>query len=258
MIDWDEVNWGKGIAIILAGIIVVGAGVFVLNDYLNYQRLQELLTGQIEELDQFYATWKPPSDLEMNRLEVKRDRLNKELQAAPIRIPATIDPVEIENTIREEAGRNAVAVSDVSFMAESSQGFFKIQPVQVSFTGDKEPVANFLRRLDQIPYIHQMETARLTFGEMMNITLNFFTFDKKSWDDLYKCKLAVTFPKIEDIDVEKVKVFKGNLDQLKSQVDDKLSSLARTKKAVNRECEFEREIGALEEQIGLIREVTSE
>jgi Tfp pilus assembly protein PilO len=258
MIDWDEVNWGKGIAIIVAGLIVVGAGIFLLNDYLRYQRLNELLMGQIEELDQFYSTWKPPSDLEMAQLRAKRDNLINNLRTAAFTVPESIDPGEIENTIREEAVRNAVAVSDVSFLAESSRGFFRVQPVQVSFTGDEEPVANFLRRLDQIPYVHQLEATRLTFGEVMNITINLFTFDKNSWSDFYKCKLKVTFPKIEDVDIERVKVFKGNLDQLKSQVNDKHSSLVRAKEAVNQECKIEGEIGALEEQIGLIQELTSE
>ncbi len=258
MIDWDEINWGKGIAIILAGVIVVGAGIFVMNDYLSSQRLRDQLSAQIEDLNNFYSTWEAPSEIEIAKLEQERNQMMDQVESAPFAIPDTIDPIRIENLIREQAQRSGVKVSEVALKAEDSRGFFKANPFVVSFTGNEEPVATFLRLIEMLPYAVQTEASRLTFGETMNIKVNFFTFDTQGWDEFYKCKLSVTIPQIDEVNIDKVFVFKGNLAQLKSEVGELQSSLKQTKQAVNRECEIEREKGALEEKIRLIEELTSE
>lgn len=258
MIDWDEVNWGKGIAIIMAGLIAAGAVIFVLNDYLTFQRHEESLKGQIEELNHFYSTWKPPADADIAKIEKTRNQLEEKLAAAPFEVPESLEFGEIENFVREEAQRNGVQIKEVNFLMDTSRGFFKIQPVQVSFTGQQESVSNFLRRLDEARYAHQTETTRLNFEDVMNITIDFYMFDVESWGDFYKCKLAVTFPRIGDVNIEGVKIFKGDLAKLKREVDDKVASLAQAKKAVSRECEIEGEIGALEEKLGIVEELTSE
>jgi hypothetical protein len=258
MIDWDEVNWGKGIAIILAGIVLVGGGIFVVNDYMSYQRLNSQLISQIEDLDNFYSTWSPPSEVEMLKMEQKLNDLQKFLQSSSVIVPGQIDFGEIENLIRSQAQANNVQLYEVNILAEESTGFFNVQPVEVSFEGSEEPVANFLRRVDQIQYAHQMEASMLSFGEAMDVKIKFYIFDTKEWNDFYDCKTSVTFPEIENVNIDKIRIFKGNLAQLKSQVDSKLASLKDTKQAANNKCELEGRIGALEEKVKLIKELTPE
>jgi len=258
-VDWDEffedINWGKVIGLLVAGIIVIGAVIFVLLDWHRANSMKAVLQHDLEQARNFQRTWSSPSQDELNRLQNEKAKLRARIRATGEELPHKLDADEIEADIRRVAAETGVRLERLSPDVDRIEGYAMILPFNVTFASrSMEAASNFLAGLNDLPRPLSVDTEALSRGETMAITINFYAFDQEGWEIDNSCEFKSTIPDISYRDIDKIFIFKGMVRDLKAQVDQEAASLAGTKQKFTKACEMQTQVDRLETELEIIRE----
>ena len=251
MIDFDEFDWRKGISAIIFALIVIGFGIYLLNDYTTSNRIKADIQNQLDRLDQFYATWKPPSQSGLAKMRSQIAQLKSELAGLERSLPLEVNTDEILQKLTEEASYAQVELETTEWDEPRTEDFLKIYPLKLAITGTSEQISKFLIALEGLPYPNRRTGKPVITVNRLETTIEFLAFDKQGWMETYACKLPAEFPVIKEVNIKRVKFFKDDLAQLKSKLDAQLKGLQKVRKLLDEKCQLEKEISALKKQIEL-------
>ncbi len=255
MIDWDEINWRSAVGIILFALLAIAASIFVINDYTTAKSLKAELESETAQVKDFYSTWKPPSQKSLDETKAKLDSLRAELNQLKPKLGLELNLDEIQNKIRQVASSTGISLDKMEPGAITSDGFLKVGPVSLSIKGANEQLSRFLIGVDNMGVSSRRRgTPTITSGQV-DINLEFLAFDLAGWNNSYSCTLRVNPPELKETNISRVKIFKGNLADLKNEVDAEKSKLSNAQQLLAEQCELEKESKGLENQIKLSKDL---
>ncbi len=259
MIDFDElfedINWGRAIALLVFGIIVIVAVVFVLLDYNKARTLRTQLNNDLVKVQQFQTTWKAPTEEQLSKLRAERDSWADKVAATGVELPTEFDAGELEGLVRSAGNTSRVTLRNLSPRPVEIDGYAKIQAFEVIFSARNLMAAqNFLNDLKGLNRPLVIESEALTPGAVMKVTVNFHGFAAGDWDEVHNCDVKTTMPEIPYREVNDVMFFKGGLEQLRAKVDQITSTLTNTKSKFVAACELRNDIDRLKEKHKIITE----
>ncbi len=259
MVDWDEVfediDWKRGIVYLVAGLVVIGAVVFVLLDWHRANALEEQLNHDLEQARNFHETWSPPGQGELRELEQEKLQWVSRIEQAPVKLPRELFPEEYESELRRLASRYNVDIKRLSVQDETTEGYALVLPVEIVFSsGDLDNAASFLSAIHRMDEPLAVKSQPLRLGGTMSVTVEFYGFDEEGWEDVNTCDVKSTIPDLGYRDIDKVFIFKSRLQDLKSNVDQEAATLADTKKKFTQACELQTEVDRLRTEYEIIQE----
>jgi|GEM_PF-1710106 len=249
MIEWDEIKWGRAIGVIILALVIIGGAIFVVNDYVISNQLKAKLEAQLEDLSNFYATYKPPSAKDLERMQAQIEDFKKELAKLRPRLETTLDLASLENKIRERANWSGVRIDELNFLPETTEGFLTIYPVSIQVSGLNTQLSRFMMEIDNLGLAKRAPEAPAISGNTIKINYQFLAFDLEDWNKSYSCNLGVKPPRLENVNINRVRIFKNNLPELEQKVELQKAKLSDAQKALDKECEIQREISAYQERI---------
>jgi len=255
MIEWDEIKWGRAIGIIILALVIIAGAIFVVNDYIVSNRLKAKLEAQLDDLGNFYATYKPPSAKDLERMQAQIEDFKKELAKLRPRLETSLDPNSLENKIRERANWSGVSVDELNFSPVTTEGFLILYPVSIQVSGPNTQLSRFMMEIDNLGLAKRTPEAPAISGNTVKINYQFLAFDLEDWNKSYSCNLGVTLPRLEEVNINRIKIFKDNLSELKQKVELQKAKLSDASKALDKECEIQKEISAYQERIKLSKEL---
>jgi len=262
MIEWDEiledVNWKRGIAIIIGGIILLAAVVFLGLDWHRYSLNKVLLDNDLEEIQGFQKTWSAPDIKATAKLQNELKEEEAKLAALGVDLPDTIDPASAEAGIRQAADRDRLPITRLN-PAEKRDGYCGIYEVEVIFSS-KEPARSmaFLSDLGALPGAHSIKSDAVSLqGGTLKVKVEYYYFDRQGWDEVNNCQVKLTIPEIPDRDIAGVYVFGGQLKDLKARVDQENAGLKDVKKQFIEGCELQKKMDEIKAKIKIIQEKLS-
>lgn len=251
MIELEDFDWRKAIGIIIFALLIIGGGVYVLNDYMSSNRIKQEIEQQLEQIDKFYATWRPPSRKGLEQIDQKISNLKAELNnfEAPLRLE--IDTTAIENRIAEDASYYGVELELKEWQEPFSEDYLIVYPLKLRIVGDEQAISKFLIGLDDLPYPHRRKGSPAVAEGHLELILEFLAFDEASWKSDYICELPAELPSLKPVNINRVKIFKDNLAQLDAQLQSQKRELEKAQKLLDQKCELEKELSALQKRIEL-------
>jgi Tfp pilus assembly protein PilO len=252
MIDWDEVfedvNWGRWIAIIVAGIVVAVAMVWVGMDYHRAKSLTLKLDDDLIQLGNFHATASIPGEKDMQALENEKQDLANKLDAMSMRLPVKFDLDQIKAMVKEVSSRFQVDVLKVSTGRSNVDGYCLIYPVDIAFTSNSRgALSDFLTAIQRLPVPNRMENKPILPGGVMEVTVEFYYFDEATWEKSNNCDEKLVVPTIptRDTDLDDIVIFQGMVSDRKNKVDQELAGLVDTMNKFQQICRLSTEAGRL-------------
>lgn len=255
MIDWDDFDWRKVAGAIILAILVIGGVVFVVNDNMTAKRLQTQLEGQLKALNDFQSIYQPPSAKDLDEMNSKLESLEADYDKLPLKLSTSVDTGALEKRIKDDASVNGVNLEKFEAQPESKDGFLVVYPYALNATGSNESLSKFLSSFSKLGVPWRYHNPPTNTEGRTEMVAEFLGFDKDGWDQAYSCNIAVTPPANLDVDVSKIKIFKGNLVNLKSDVDAFQVKLSDAKKTMDDRCALERQISGLEKEIKLSQDL---
>lgn len=249
MIDWDEINWKQGIATLVLGILLIAGGIFVVDDYLRSIRTQEALQGNLDEVNTYAAKYQPPALKDSSQLEAEVGDLEARLEKAQVKLPESYDPAEIQADIENRARAQTVNLLSVEAQPIFSRGYLVIHPFQVSFSGTRDQITDFLRSLDQIPSLHEMKSGNVSISDKVRVTVSLVSFDQDSWLEANPCPELTPPPQLRETKAESLRLFKGNLLQMQQEIARKLEDLKKAQDNVQKICDLNHRLGIARDKL---------
>ncbi len=203
MIDWDElledVNWGRTIALLVAGILVIVVVILVLMDYTKARNLEIQLETDLDTIEITKSELRSPGKQQLKQIEQDIKNLQQRLDQNSVQVPGVFRPEEIKNQINSLAANNNVNVISVSHpeWETRKEGYAIIRTINVEFTSRRLGNArSFIDGLDRLPYPVTVEYPQLNAGNRMECTISLFVFDQEKWESDNVCEPDVDFPDI--------------------------------------------------------------
>lgn len=252
MIEWDEINWKQGIATLVLGILLIAGGIFVVDDYLRSQRTAEAIRANLEELNNYAAKYQPPALKDLGPLEAEVQTLESRLAQAQVKLPAGYDAVAIQTEIENRARALMVNLRGVAPQPTTTRGHVVYHPFRVTFSGTREQITDFLRSLDQMPYLHQIESGNISLADEIRVTINLLSFDEDSWLEANPCPELTPLPPVQETQAEKLRLFQGNLLSKQQEVDRKLEELKKAQANVKKLCELNHRLGLARDKLQIL------
>jgi len=251
MIELEDFDWRKAIGVIILALILIGGGVYVLNDYMTSNRIKAELESQLEQIDKFYATWKPPSQKGLEQIRQNISQLRAELSGLKTPLGLEVDTSAIESRITEDASYYGVELEVKEWQEPFSEDYLIVYPLKLRLAGEEQAISKFLIGLDDLPYPHRRKGSPAVAEGHLELTLEFLAFDEQSWKSDYICELPAELPNLKPVNINRVKIFKDNLAQLESQLTGQKQGVEKAKKLLDQKCELEKELSALQKRIEL-------
>ena len=258
MIDWDEiledVDWKKFAGVIVLGIVVIVAAVFVGIDWHNSNTLTVLLENDLKQAEQFQDSWSGPNAEQLETLRRQQTDLGAQFQSLGVTLPKSSDPDELEAQVKAAAGGARVELLRVDKLPAKIDGYAHIQPLRVIFNaGDAGAAKGFLSALQriQVPHTFISEAMRLT--GTITVVLEFYSFDESAWQEINDCNVKVTIPQIMGREVKGIYLFKSRVADLKAKVDQESASLVDVKRKFTEQCELQAQVDHLKSEIAIAK-----
>lgn len=258
MIEWDEVledvDWKRGAAFLIGGILVITAFVVVGLDWHRYNQMKTLLTRDLESIQDFQNTWTSSSEDELNDMREEEETLEARL-AGLDRLPLELNSDDIKKRISQAASSKRVEIIELEMVSETTDGYCLVLPFEVVFTS-KIPAAsaNFLSEIAKMPEPHSIKSKPITLGGTNQISIEFYAFDKKGWEEINNCQVKLTVPEIPYREMTGVRIFKSRLNDLHAKVDQESASLTDVKRDFTDSCELENKVNRLRAEFEIIQE----
>jgi len=251
MIEWDEINWRSVIGIIVFAILLIAGSIFALNDFLNSKRLKADMEADLSRINEFYSTWKPPSQKDLEQMSSKADSLQKQLDQLKPRIGSELDFKQVQEKIQQLAGSAGVSLERMDAQTEGADGFLKVYPLTLAVKGSNEQISRFLIGVDNLGVAYRRRGNPAITSGQIELNLEFLAFDQQGWDKAYSCSIQANPPELKEANISRVKIFKDDLDGLKEKINAEKIKLEQSKKLLAEQCELEKKISGLERQINL-------
>jgi len=251
MVEWDEINWRSAVGIILFALLVIAGSIFLINDYTTAKNLKAGLENDTARINDFYSTWKPPSQKDLEEMGSKAESLQKELNQLKPKIGLEVNMDDLQGKIRQLAGSVGVSLEKMDAKPETAEGFLKVEPITLAVKGANEQLSRFLMGIENLGVASRRQGTPSISAGQVEINLEFLSFDQQAWNSSYSCSLQVNPPELKDTDIGRAKVFKDDLAGLKEKVDAERTKLSDSKNVLAEKCELEKQISGLEKQINL-------
>jgi len=255
MVDWDDFDWRKIAGLIIFALILIAGAIFVVNDKVSAQRIQQNLEVQMKALNNFQDTYQPPTSRELGLLNAQLEERKAEFAKLPLKLGDEVDVKSLETRIRNLAAAENVSLDKLEFGDETSDKFLKVYPVVISASGNMEQLSKFISGISDLKTLWRYHGQPTSSEGHIQMSLEFLAFDQNGWDQTYSCNLAVQVPQKLEVNLDKIRIFKGNLQELKSQVEALQNKMADAKKTLDDKCALERQLSALDTKIKLSREL---
>jgi len=244
MIEWDEIDWKRGIATLVLGILIIAGGIFVLNDYLTFKRTKADLDQNLSDITAYAQKYPPASAAQdSSQVEARIKDLEAQIAASKVKLAESYDQAAMQAEIEARARTQGVNLISVDPQPSVSRGFLVYYPLQVTFGGTRDQVTEFLRSLDFLPYRHEMEKTRVSFSEKITITLNVIVFDRDSWLAANPCPEVIPLPALRETKVLFVRLFEDNLEQEQAQIEAKVGELQKAQALSQKTCDLNHQLG---------------
>ena len=243
MIDWDEIDWKRGVATLVLGLLLIAAGIFVLNDYLSFKRTKADLDQNLAELTAYAQKYPPAAGKDSPQLEAQIKDQEAQLAASKVQLPENYDAAAVQVEIEARARTQGANLISVDPQTSVSHGSLVYYPLQVSFGGNRDQVTGFLRSLDSIPFRHEMEKSQVSFSDKITVTLNLIVFDRDSWLSANPCPEVIPLPSLRETKVPTLHLFKGDLEQEQNQIETKQGELQKSQASSKKMCDLNRQDG---------------
>jgi len=181
--------------------------------------------------------------------------LQNELKNLSPRIGLEVVPARLEDKIRGLAAATGATLDDLEFKPETSEGFLKVYPADLTVKGAPEQLSRFLTGIGNLETASRRQGNPAISGGQIEVTIEFLSFDQAGWNASYSCSLRVNPPQLAETNIAKIKLFKDNLADLQAKVLEQKDKLSGVKQALADKCELEKEISGLERQIKLSRDL---
>jgi Tfp pilus assembly protein PilO len=278
MVDWDEVledvNWKRGIALVIAGIIVIVGVVFVLHDYWKFNRISRQLEGDLKDIKRFKETWKKDllSEEALQEVAAEKKQLEEALATARVRLPVLPEPSRKEKNrfqaliggaIKELAVSKGVTITRIDWPDDQYEVFCVVSPVEITMSGDQRHSADFLSGLyhfkcpvaeapdNECPAANKSPAQGLEGSKF--IKYEYYSFNEKNWNEANSCDLNVVPPEIKTRPGTSI-LFGAKLDELRSKVDQEAATMAQVKTAVVKSCEARKARDRVQAELNILKE----
>jgi len=255
MIDWDDFDWRKVAGLIIFALILIAAAIFVVNDKVSAQRIQQSLEAQMKALNDFQATYQPPTSKDLEELSLQLEARKAEFSKLPLKLGEEVEVRSLETRIRNLASAENVSLDQLEFGDETKDKFLKVYPLSLTASGNMEQLSKFISGLADLNIPWRYHRQPSSSEGRIQMSLEFLAFDQNGWDQSYSCNLAVQVPQNLEVNLSYIRIFKGNLAELKSQVEALQNKLANAQKTLDDKCGIERQISGLETKIKLSKEL---
>jgi hypothetical protein len=258
MVDWDEiledVDWKKFAGVIVLGLVVIVAAVFVGIDWHNSSTLQVLLENDLNQVHQFRDSWSGPNAKQMETLRQQQTDLGAQFQALGVTLPNSVNPDELEARVKAAANGTRVELLRVDTLPTKIDGYAYIQPFKIIFNaGDAGAAKGFLSALQQIQVPHTFNSEAMRLTGTITVVLEFYSFDESAWQEINDCNVKVTIPQIMAREVKGIYLFNSRVDNLKSKVDQESASLVDVKRKFTEQCELQAQVDRLKSEIAIVK-----
>jgi len=257
MIEWDEViedmDLKRGFGIIVGGILLIGLSVFLGLDWQRYSTARTLLESDQKEITDFQKSWIPPRK-KVIELRKELKTLEAALAAKGVELPETIDRDDIETEIERIANSDRVEIIRYS-PSEKIDGYCLILEVEVSFSSSgPRSAANFMADLGRIPYPNTLKSQPVSLLDTtMGVTMEIYSFDLEGWEIEKSCE-GMTVPDIPERDISEIRVFGGDIQNLKASVEQQRAGLVDVREEFIESCELQTEVEKIKNKIEIIEE----
>jgi hypothetical protein len=257
MIEWDEVledvDWKRGLAVIVLGILIMGGGIFLALDLQHTNTARTLLESDRQEIEDFQKDWVPPKK-KVTELKKELKALEAELAAKGVELPETIDRDAVETEIKRIANSDRVEIVKYS-PSEKIDGYCLILEVEVSFSSSgPRSAANFMADLGRISYPNTLKSQPVSLLDTtMGVTIEVYSFDLEGWE-LEKSCVGMTVPDIPERDISGVRVFGSDLQGLKASVEQQRAGLVDVRDESIESCELQTEVEKVKNKIKIIED----
>ena len=243
MIDWDEIDWKRGIATMVLGLVLIAVGFFLLNDYYTSRRVKADLDQNLSDINAYAAKYPPPAVKDSSQVEAQVQDLEAQVAASKVKLPESYDDAAVQAEIQSRADLQGAKLLSVEPQPAVTRGFLVYHPVQVTFSGARDQITGFLHSLDFIPYLHEMETKPVSFTDKLTVTVNVLSFDKDSWLGANPCQELIPLPALRETKVMAVQVFKDQLAGEQQAIENKVGELQKAQSLAKKTCELNHAVG---------------
>jgi len=259
MIEWDEiledVDWKRGVAFLIGGLILMGAAVFLGLDMHKANTLQALLENDGNDIATFEKTWSAPDIKEIADLQKEVKEAEAEYAALGIDLPDSVDQDAIIAKIKGIAASDHVQIVKTS-PENKREEYCSIFQLGLVFSSTQQGSAmNFLSDLSRMSEPHSVKSQPVSLlSGTMDVTMEFYSFDRAGWDEINNCELKLTLPPIPDRDISGLYVFGKGLMDLKAKVDQDKAGLSNVKIQFSKGCELQTQVDMVRTKIKILKE----
>jgi Tfp pilus assembly protein PilO len=243
MIDWDEIDWKRGIATLFLGLLIIAGGIFVLNDYLAFKGTKVNLDQNLADITAYAQKYPPAAAQDSSQLEAQIKDLEAQIAASKVKLADSYDQTAVQAEIESRAKLQGVNLISVEPRNPITHGFLIYHPLDVTFGGTRDQITEFLRGLDLLPFQHEIEKSPVSFSDKITITLNVIVFDRDSWLVANPCPEVIPVPALREVNVQSVRLFKGNLEQEQAQIEAKVGELQKAVSLSKQSCDVNHRLG---------------
>jgi len=255
MVEWDDFDWRKVAGAIIMAVLVIAGGIFVIEDYMNANRMKSSMDAQLKALNDFEQAYQPPGKPELDAMEAKIETLKKDLGKMDPKLGDTVDMAVVEKKIRGLAASQNVTLEKLKIEPATKENFMKVNSMDLVITGSNEALSKFLGGLENLGAPWRRHGEPSTSLGRVEMSIDFLAFDQPEWDKSYNCDLGVKVPENIDTNISKVRIFKTTVSDVAVAVESMQAKLADAKKSLSEKCDLDRQISGLETRIKRSREL---
>jgi hypothetical protein len=123
MIDWDEIDWKRGIATLVLGLLIIAGGLFVLNDYLAFKRTKADLDQNLSDINAYAQKYPPAAGKDSSQVEAQIQALEAQLAASKVKVAESYDEAAVKAEIQARANLQGAKLISVEVLPEEASDF---------------------------------------------------------------------------------------------------------------------------------------